>query len=60
MEDPLRSLFMPLTLAVGFAMIFAYLLSNTLVPILSVYLFKHEEKPAQQGEEMNHAICFST
>jgi multidrug efflux pump subunit AcrB len=51
MEDPLRSLFMPLTLAVGFAMIFAYFLSNTLVPILSVYLLKHEDKPAQQGEK---------
>ena len=28
MEDPLRSLFMPLTLAVGFAMISSYLLSQ--------------------------------
>ncbi len=51
MQDPLRSLFLPLTLAVGFAMIFAYFLSNTLVPVLSVYLLKHEEKPAQQGEK---------
>src|SRR4051794_9783215 len=41
MEDPLRSLFMPLTLAVGFAMICSYLLSSTLVPILCVYLLKH-------------------
>ncbi len=49
MEDPMRSLFLPLTLAVGFAMIFAYLLSNTLVPILSVYLLKHEEKSSQQS-----------
>jgi len=51
MKDPLRSLFMPLTLAVGFAMIFAYLLSNTLVPILSVYLLKHKEKPTQEGDK---------
>src|SRR5579884_3411570 len=51
MKDPLRSLFMPLTLGVGFAMISSYLLSSTLVPILSVYLLKHEEKHAQQGEE---------
>ena len=36
MQDPLRSLFMPLTLAVGFAMISAYLLSSTFVPILCV------------------------
>ena len=36
MDDPLRSLFMPLTLAVGFAMISSYLLSSTFVPILCV------------------------
>ena len=50
MDDPLRSLFMPLTLAVGFAMISSYLLSSTFVPILCVALLKHhgghgEEKP---------------
>lgn len=47
MGDPLRSLFMPLTLGVGFAMISSYLLSSTFVPILSVALLKHVE----QGEE---------
>ena len=36
MSDPLRSLFMPLTLGVGFAMISSYLLSSTFVPILCV------------------------
>lgn len=41
MGDPLRSLFMPLTLGVGFAMISSYILSSTLVPILCVYLLKH-------------------
>jgi multidrug efflux pump subunit AcrB len=51
MKDPLRALFLPLTLGVGFAMIFSYLLSSTLVPILSVYLLKHEEKPAHEGEQ---------
>jgi multidrug efflux pump subunit AcrB len=49
MEDPLRALFMPLTLGVGFAMIFAYLLSNTFVPVLSVYLLKHKGHEADQG-----------
>ena len=34
-NEPVRSLFMPLTLAVGFAMIASYLLSSTLVPVLS-------------------------
>jgi multidrug efflux pump subunit AcrB len=41
MEDPLRSLFMPLTLGVGFAMISSYLLSSTFVPIMCVSLLKH-------------------
>ena len=41
MGDPLRSLFMPLTLGVGFAMISSYLLSSTFVPILCVTLLKH-------------------
>ena len=41
MSDPLRSLFLPLTLAVGFAMISSYLLSSTFVPILCSYLLKN-------------------
>jgi multidrug efflux pump subunit AcrB len=41
MTDPLRSLFMPLTLGVGFAMISSYLLSSTFVPIMCVVLLKH-------------------
>ncbi len=41
MGDPLRSLFMPLTLGVGFAMISSYLLSSTFVPIFCVALLKH-------------------
>ena len=50
MEDPLRSLFMPLTLGVGFAMISSYMLSSMFVPIMSVTLLKHhgghgERKP---------------
>jgi multidrug efflux pump subunit AcrB len=51
MEDPLRSLFMPLTLAVGFAMVSSYLLSSTFVPIMSVYLLKHKGHRADQGAE---------
>ncbi len=43
MGDPLRSLFMPLTLAVGFAMIVSYLLASTFVPVLCVALLKHIE-----------------
>jgi multidrug efflux pump subunit AcrB len=43
MSDPLRSLFMPLTLGVGFAMISSYMLSSTLVPILCITLLKHKK-----------------
>ena len=35
---------MPLTMAVGFAMISSYLLSSTFVPIMSVYLLKHKQQ----------------
>ncbi len=54
MEDPLRSLFMPLTLGVGFAMISSYLLSSTFVPIMCVYLLKH----MGHGEGDEHAGLF--
>ncbi|MHC5544230.1 efflux RND transporter permease subunit, partial [Singulisphaera rosea] len=49
MGDPLRSLFMPLTLGVGFAMISSYALSSTLVPILCVYLLKHMGETEESG-----------
>ncbi|MDE2322232.1 MAG: efflux RND transporter permease subunit [candidate division NC10 bacterium] len=35
-----RALFVPLSLAVGFAMLASYLLSNTLVPVLSTWLLR--------------------
>lgn len=47
MDDPLKALFMPLALAVGFAMISSYLLSSTFVPVMAVWLLKenhHEHK----------------
>jgi RND family efflux transporter MFP subunit len=40
MKDPIRSLFLPLALAVGFAMITSYVLSSTLVSVLCVWLLK--------------------
>lgn len=41
-----RSLFIPLALAVGFAMLASYFLSNTLVPVLSTWLLRepHSEQ----------------
>ena len=50
MADPLRSLFMPLSLAVGFAMISSYFLSSTLVPVLCVSLLRDTGRGAPRGE----------
>ena len=50
MAEPVRSLFVPLALAVGFAMISSYLLSSTVVPVLSVWLLKHHGVAAEHGE----------
>jgi multidrug efflux pump subunit AcrB len=41
MEGAVRSLFVPLSLAVGASMITSYLLSSTLVPVLSVWLLEN-------------------
>ena len=49
LNEPVRSLFMPLTLAVGFAMIASYLLSSTLVPVLSVWLGQARGRGGAQG-----------
>jgi multidrug efflux pump subunit AcrB len=40
MVGPGRALFVPISLAVGFSMLASYLLSNTLVPVLSVWLLR--------------------
>jgi len=40
MEGAARELFVPLSLAVGYAMIASYLLSSTFVPVLCVWLLK--------------------
>jgi multidrug efflux pump subunit AcrB len=44
MTGAARQLFVPLSLAVGFAMISSYVLSSTLVPVLSVWLMRHGRK----------------
>lgn len=43
LTEPSRSLFVPLAMAVVFAMLASYFLSRTLVPVMSVYLLKPEE-----------------
>src|SRR5437016_13084700 len=41
-----KAMFLPLSLAVGFSMIASYLLSSTLVPILSVWVLRGHERKA--------------
>jgi multidrug efflux pump subunit AcrB len=41
MQGAARSLFVPMSLAVGFAMVVSYVLSSTFVPVLSVWLLRH-------------------
>jgi multidrug efflux pump subunit AcrB len=41
-----KAMFLPLSLAVGFAMVTSYLLSSTLVPILSVWVLRGHETAA--------------
>jgi multidrug efflux pump subunit AcrB len=49
MEGVAKALFMPLALAVGFAMIGAYLLSGTLVPILSFWFGQGQAAQTTEG-----------
>src|SRR5712691_3132983 len=53
MTGAAKAMFLPLSLAVGFAMVGSYLLSSTLVPILSVWVLRGHEAAAagQPGVE---------
>jgi len=57
MAEPVRSLFVPLALAVGFAMVTSYLLSSTVVPVLSIWLLKHhgEGRPREPSGAVGQA-----
>jgi len=55
MEGPVRALFVPLALAVGFALVVSYILSSTFVPVLSVWLLRHERATAGQGAWLSFA-----
>ncbi|HTM49433.1 MAG TPA: efflux RND transporter permease subunit [Bryobacteraceae bacterium] len=44
-----RQLFIPLSLAVGFAMVSSYVLSSTLVPVLSGWMMRHGDKEDPEG-----------
>ncbi len=43
MQGAAKALFVPLSLAVGFAMIASYVLSSTFVPVMSVWLLRHSD-----------------
>jgi multidrug efflux pump subunit AcrB len=49
MAEPVRALFLPLALAVGFAMISSYFLSSTYVPVIAVWLLKHHGHTSGEG-----------
>ena len=51
MEGAAEAMFLPLSLAVGFSMVASYLLSCTLVPILSVWVLRGHEDAAVSGEQ---------
>jgi multidrug efflux pump subunit AcrB len=56
MEGAARALFLPLSLAVGFAMVASYVLSSTFVPILSVWFLRgHEAAGASTPAESRFA-----
>ncbi|HZY79583.1 MAG TPA: efflux RND transporter permease subunit [Cyclobacteriaceae bacterium] len=44
-----RSMFLPLSLAVGFAMIASFLLSQTFVPVLANWLLDHDHHPKKES-----------
>jgi multidrug efflux pump subunit AcrB len=56
MTGPAQSLFLPLSLAVGFAMGASYLLSSSLVPVLANWMLK--PKPLQQDENAHKEGSF--
>ncbi len=59
MAEPVRSLFLPLALAVGFAMISSYLLANTVLPVLLVWTLKKRpegQKPSGLFEHFRDGV----
>ncbi len=51
LSEPSRSMFIPMALAVSFAMMASYGLSRTIVPLMSKHLFEAEEHGATQEME---------
>jgi multidrug efflux pump subunit AcrB len=51
-----RAMFLPLSMAIGFAMIVSFLSSQTLVPVIAVWLLKAEKFQGHQKGEQSHAV----
>src|SRR5437899_1410169 len=51
-----HSLFVPLSLAVGFAMAASYLLSSTLVPVLSTWILREHAPEAEDAPSLLHRV----
>ena len=51
MTGPAQSLFVPLSLAVGFSMGASYVLSSSLVPVLANWILKQEKNEAEHPKE---------
>lgn len=58
MTGAAKALFLPLSLAVGFAMISSYLLSSTLVPILSIWWHKEPRQSGHSGQSGPSALRY--
>ncbi|PZM81173.1 MAG: AcrB/AcrD/AcrF family protein [Candidatus Melainabacteria bacterium] len=56
LPEPAKSLFVPLGMAVSFAMLASYGLSRTIVPLMSKALFKSEEHAAGEKKEESHSF----
>ena len=56
MQGAAQALFVPLSLAVGFAMVTSYLLSSTFVPVLSTWLLRHHHHRQAQGERRRRSL----
>jgi multidrug efflux pump subunit AcrB len=56
MQGAAQALFVPLSLAVGFAMVASYLLSSTFVPVLATWLLRHSARTTQNGARPRSAF----
>jgi multidrug efflux pump subunit AcrB len=56
MQGAAQALFVPLSLAVGFAMVTSYLLSSTFVPVVSIWMLRHHHHIGATGERRQRLL----